>query len=83
MKQSLLYLIESLTNYVEEDRTCQDIYEKLEQGDFTEEIDFVESLDEEEVVYLEDVLQKEIAYALRAEDETRARELEIIYQVLF
>lgn len=83
IKQSLRYLSESLSNYVEDDIMCQGIYSKLEKGNYEEEIDFVEELEEEEVAYLESVLQKEIAYATGAQDDTRIKKLEAIYQVLF
>jgi len=83
MKQSLQYLSESLSNYVEDDNMCQDICDKLEAGNFEEEIEFIEVLDEEEVVYLEEILQKELAYAESAQDDTRVQKLETIYQVLF
>lgn len=83
IKQSLQYLSESLSNYVEENSMCQEICSKLEAGNYEEEIDFVESLDEEEVVFLENILQKEIDYAAGAQDDIRVRKLEAIYQVLF
>ena len=47
MKQSLQYLSESLSNYVEDDNVCQAICDKLEAGNFEEEIEFIEVLDEE------------------------------------
>lgn len=83
INQSLQYLSESLSNYVEEDDMCQRICTKLENGDYDEEIAFIEDLEEEEVVYLESVLNKEIAYAEGALDEVRVRKLEDIYQILF
>lgn len=83
IKRSLQYLSESLSNYVEEDGMCQQICSKLENGNYNEEIDFVEDLEEEEVVYLENVLKKEIDYAESAQDDVRVNELEIIYEILF
>lgn len=62
---------------------CQQICSKLENGNYNEEIDFVEDLEEEEVVYLENVLKKEIDYAESAQDDVRVNELEIIYEILF
>lgn len=83
IKQSLQYLSESLSNYVEDDNVCQEICGKLENGNYEDEVDFVEALEEEEVAYLESVLQKEIAYASSAQDEIRVNKLQAIYQVLF
>lgn len=83
MNQSLQYLSESLSNYVEEDNICQQICEKLEHENYEEEIDFIEALEEEEVIHLETILKKEINYAEGAADDVRVKKLENIYQILF
>lgn len=83
IEHSLGYLRESLSNYVEEDATCQNIYLKLEKENHENEIEFVESLEEEEIVYLDELLEKEITYAQDVQDETRVKELNDIYELLF
>ena len=82
IKKSLQYLSEALSNYVEIDQMCQEICTKLENGDYEEEVEFIESLEEEEASYLETVLQNEINYAKNAQDDIRVENLEVIYQVL-
>ncbi len=83
IKQSLQYLSESLSNYVEEDQMCQEICGKLESGNYEEEIEFIEALEEEEVSYLETILKNEMNYAKNAQDDIRLNKLATIYQVLF
>jgi len=82
IKKSLQYLSEALSNYVEIDQMCQEICTKLENGDYEEEVEFIEALEEEEASYLETVLQNEINYAKNAQDDIRVENLEVIYQVL-
>lgn len=80
---SLMYLRESLSNYVEEDDLCQQIWSKLEDEDYEAESDFVEKLEEEEIVYLDTLLAKEINYAKNVQDEKRVKELNDVYELLF
>lgn len=79
---SLKYLLESLSNY-EEDELSQYIFEKIEQVDYEAEIDFVEDLEEEEIEYLDSLLEREIKYAKNVQDDIRVRELSEIYELLF
>lgn len=83
VEHSLMYLRESLSNYVEENVLCQQIYTKLETKKYDNEADFVEELEEEEIVYLDDLLAKEINYAQSVQDDIRVKELNDIYELLF
>src|SRR5690625_3397215 len=79
---SLKYLRESLSNYIEEDEICKHIWEKLLGKDYGSEIEFIEQLEDEEVVQLNHVLEKEIDYAHDVQDEVRIKELNDIYELL-
>lgn len=83
IEKSLKYLSESLSNYVEEDRMSQKINSKLEQQDYETESDFVEDLDDEEIEYLNTLLEREINYAQSVQDDVRVKELNDIYELLF
>lgn len=83
VEHSLMYLRESLSNYVEESALCQQIYTKLETNKYDNETEFVEELEEEEIVYLDHLLAKEINYAQSVQDDIRVRELNDIYELLF
>lgn len=78
-----MYLRESLSNYIEDNGICEVICLKLERKDYENQTEFIDELDEEEVDYLNVVLEKEINYAESAEDEVRVNKLNEIYQLLF
>jgi hypothetical protein len=82
MDTTLGYLRESLSNHLNRG-IGQQIYKKLEQQHFNGEGDFVRHLDEEEISFLNTVLQKEIRYAREEQDEKRAKELNEVYELLF
>lgn len=72
---------ESLANY-SENRMCQQIFKKLEAADYESELDFVETLDQAEVSYLESVLKSEMHYARNVQDDIRMKELNEVYELL-
>ncbi|MFB4166987.1 sporulation protein [Virgibacillus sp. JSM 102003] len=76
------YLRESLANYSENDM-CQRIGKKLETEGYKNEVEFVRNLDEEEMAYLDSVLEKELAYARNVENDIRVKELTEVYELLF
>ncbi|HLS08701.1 MAG TPA: sporulation protein [Lentibacillus sp.] len=82
MDNTLDYLRESLVNYRENDMMKQ-ITVKLEQNDFKDEEEFVKSLNEEEIAYLDSVVEKELNYARNAQDDVRAEQLREVYELLF
>jgi len=83
IEKSLKYLSESLSNYIEEDHMSRKINSKLEQRDYETEIDFVEDLEDEEIEYLNMLLEREINYAENVQDDIRVKELNDIYELLF
>lgn len=83
IENAIRYLWESLSNYTEKEEIPLRIYEKIEQNDYTSEEAFIDDLEEEEIAYLDTLLEKEIKYATQARDEVRAKELSIIYTLLF
>jgi len=83
VETSLKYLRESLSNYEEEHEIVERINMKLENNEYESEIEFIEDLDEDELVYLDRILEQEINYATDVQDEVRAKELQDIYELLF
>lgn len=83
MDGTLGYLRESLSNYTEKYQSCQAIYDKLKQNDYQNEFEFVNDLDEAEMVVLDFVLKNEINYAKKEQDEKRTHELNEVYELLF
>ncbi|WP_425339510.1 sporulation protein [Lentibacillus salicampi] len=79
---TLDYLLESLVNHRENDRAKQMIG-KIKHNDFKSEEEFVRNLDEEEMAYLDAVVEKELNYARNAEDDVRAKQLKEVYELLF
>ncbi|WP_188392693.1 sporulation protein [Compostibacillus humi] len=82
MDHTLKYLRESLSNY-SENEMCQQIIAKLEENQYSEEIEFVKDLSEEEISYLDQVLENELDYARNAQDEVRTKQLLEVFEQLF
>lgn len=82
IENSLKYLRESLSNYVDIEDISQRILTKLEAHDYDSEDEFIEELDEDEIEYLNHLLENEISYAHDAQDEVRVKELNDIYELL-
>ncbi|MGJ9459249.1 sigma-G-dependent sporulation-specific acid-soluble spore protein CsgA [Oceanobacillus sp. CF4.6] len=80
--QTLQYLRESLSNYMEND-VCQQILSKIEANNYTSEESFVSDLDGKEMDYLDMVLENELDYAKNVQDDTRVKELNEVYEQLF
>lgn len=79
---TLLYLKESIANYIEENKLGQHIYNKLKNETYYNEEDFIDNLSEKEIAYLNAILKREIRYARNAHDEIREKHLSEIYQFL-
>ncbi|WP_430732101.1 sporulation protein [Virgibacillus halodenitrificans] len=79
---TLNYLRESLANY-SENEMCQQIFQKLDEKIYSNEVMFVKALDEEEMTYLNDVLENELHYAKSVEHDQRVKELTEVYELLF
>ncbi|MCG1029711.1 sporulation protein [Virgibacillus halodenitrificans] len=82
MDYTLNYLRESLANY-SENEMCQQIFQKLDEKIYSNEVMFVKALDEEEMTYLNDVLENELYYAKSVEHDQRVKELTEVYELLF
>ncbi|MEC5423798.1 sporulation protein [Virgibacillus sp. C22-A2] len=79
---TLDYLRESLSNYMENEM-CQEIVNKMEAKRYANEDQFVKDLDEEEMTYLNDVLENELNYAKGVQHDSRVKELTEVYELLF
>lgn len=62
---------------------CQQIIAKLEENQYSEEIEFVKDLSEEEISYLDKVLENELDYARNAQDEVWTKQLLEVFEQLF
>lgn len=78
-----MYLRESLSNYTDDYRDCQKLYQKLHEKEYRTEGEFIKQLDEEEIELLDMILKKEIDYAKDEQDEKRTEELNEVYELLF
>lgn len=79
---TLAYLRESLSNYIENE-ICQQIIQKLESNNDSSEEKFIAQLDDEEMDYLDAVLENELDYARNVQNDVRVRELTEVYELLF
>ncbi|WP_407668341.1 sporulation protein [Oceanobacillus damuensis] len=79
---TLEYLRESLSNYIENDM-CQQILAKMEANKYANEEKFVSDLDGEEMNYLDMVLENELDYAKNVQNDIRVQELNEVYEQLF
>ncbi len=83
MDQTLGYLREILSNYVDGHNEGRQVYRKLTEGEFSSEGDFVRKLNYKEINFLNEILPKEINYAKEEQDEKRAHELNEVFELLF
>ncbi|WP_243292207.1 sigma-G-dependent sporulation-specific acid-soluble spore protein CsgA [Bacillus sp. FJAT-47783] len=83
MENSLLYLRETLSNYLERSHRSHAIYKKILKGNFSTVSSFVESLNQEEVDLLNEILPEELNYARNEKDQKRYQELFEVYEQLY
>ncbi|PAV29843.1 sporulation protein [Virgibacillus profundi] len=81
MDHTLDYLREPLSNYMENEM-CEQIVKKIEINSYTGEGEFVKDLDEEEMAYLNGVLEQELNYAKSVQHDNRVKELTEVYELL-
>ncbi|MCY9012318.1 sigma-G-dependent sporulation-specific acid-soluble spore protein CsgA [Bacillus inaquosorum] len=81
MDVTLGYLRESLSNHLENE-VCQRICKKMLEKRYVNEEEFVKDLDDNEMSFLNHVLEKEIKYAQNEQDQKRAKELNEVYELL-
>ncbi|WP_099351647.1 sigma-G-dependent sporulation-specific acid-soluble spore protein CsgA [Fredinandcohnia onubensis] len=82
MDKTLGYLIESISNYGDENKTSRAILTKMINAQYASEEAFVRDLDEEEIEFLNKVLPEEINYAMDEKDFTRVHQLNEVYELL-
>ncbi len=80
--RTLQYLRESLSNY-DDDKLSMSIYKKLKNKTYQNEREFVEDLDDKEMQYLNQILEREINYAENVQDDTRVQQLREVYELIF
>ncbi|WLR56838.1 sigma-G-dependent sporulation-specific acid-soluble spore protein CsgA [Mesobacillus subterraneus] len=83
MEKTQAYLREIISNYTETYPLSKKIYDRLEQGDYLSEGDFVKDLTAEELEFLNKILPKAIEYAKNESDEIRAQQLNEVYELLY
>lgn len=79
---TLGYLREALSNY-EDDGRARNLFKLLSNHHYENEEEFVETLESEEIQYLDSILETEIRYAKQAQDEKRLKELNEVQEQLF
>jgi hypothetical protein len=83
MEKTQAYLREIVSNYTETYPLSKKIYQRLEEGNYPSEGDFVRDLTAEEVEFLNKILPDAIEYAKNELDEKRARQLNEVYELLY
>jgi len=83
MNKPLAYLREILSNYTDRSDTAEFIFNKIEQGNFSSEESFARSLSDEENNFLNSILPEEIKHANNEDDDTRAKQLNEVFEQLF
>lgn len=82
MDNTLAYLREILSNYTEQNALCQQMYERVHKERYRSEGEFVRSLREEEIAFLNEILPEEINHANEVNDRERAYQLNEVYELL-
>jgi hypothetical protein len=83
MEKTQGYLREIISNYTETYPLSKKIYQRLEQGNYPSEGDFVRDLTAEEIEFLNKILPEAIDYAKNELDEKRAQQLNEVYELLY
>ncbi|MBT2641842.1 sigma-G-dependent sporulation-specific acid-soluble spore protein CsgA [Bacillus sp. ISL-41] len=83
MEKTQAYLREIISNYTETYPLSKKIYNRLEQGDYPSEGEFVKDLTAEEIEFLNKILPDAIEYAKNELDDQRAQQLNEVYELLY
>jgi len=83
MEKTQAYLREILSDYTETYPLSKKIYQRIEEGNYPSEGDFVRDLTAEEIEFLNKILPKAIKYAKNELDEKRAYQLNEVYELLY
>ncbi|MEH7224329.1 sporulation protein [Bacillus sp. JJ1566] len=82
MDKTLGYLIESISNYGDENKISRAILTKMINNQYRTEEALVRDLDEEEIEFLNKILPDEINYAMDEKDFKRVNQLNEVYELL-
>ncbi len=82
MDKTLGYLIESISNYGDENKISRVILTKIMNNQYMTEGALVRDLDEEEIEFLNKILPEEINYAMDERDFKRVQQLNEVYELL-
>lgn len=80
---TLGYLREALSNHEDAAQASNLFHRLANYGQYQNEIEFIDSLESEEIAYLENLMEGEIRYADQAQDSKRLKELREVYDQLF
>ncbi|MGV3488647.1 MAG: hypothetical protein ACO1OC_08710, partial [Tuberibacillus sp.] len=83
MDHTLDYLRESLSNWIDKDETAYRLYHKLENNIYSSERTFANTLDQEEIHYLSEIVKQEIHYAEQEDDTVRLGQLNEVFEQLY
>lgn len=83
MEKTQAYLREILSDYTETYPLSKKIYQRIEEGNYPSEGDFVRDLTVEETEFLNKILPEAIEYAKNEQDDKRAQQLNEVYELLY
>jgi len=83
MEKTQAYLREILSDYTESYPLSKKIYQRIEEGNYPSEGEFVRDLTAEEIEFLNKILPEAIEYAKNELDEKRAHQLNEVYELLY
>ena len=83
MEKTQAYLREILSDYTESYPLSKKIYQRIEEGNYPSEGEFVRDLTAEEIEFLNKILPEAIEYAKNELDSKRAQQLNEVYELLY
>jgi phosphoribosyl-ATP pyrophosphohydrolase len=83
MEKTQAYLREILSDYTETYPLSKKINQRIEEGNYPSEGDFVRDLTTEEMEFLNKILPEAIEYAKNEQDDKRAQQLNEVYELLY
>ena len=83
MEKTQAYLREILSDYTETYPLSKKINQRIEEGNYPSEGDFVRDLTAEEIEFLNKILPEAIDYAKNELDDKRAQQLNEVYELLY
>lgn len=83
MEKTQAYLREILSDYIETYPLSRKIFQRIEEGNYPSEGEFVRDLTAEEIEFLNKILPEAIEYAKNELDAKRAQQLNEVYELLY